>query len=242
MFSALSCTAHSQWHALILYYRSTVCSASLQTQLCILRKVIEHRSSTVPLKVTGPAFPHCGTVHISLHLAPLRSAYRHCSVVCHSDHEDRSAPERHPDVDDQAGSLPRTTLSTGYEPNVNLTQNSPYFISVAHGDDEDVMTVENSQLKHHLLQYPKIKVFRRHGKTQEQFNEQLKDEEYREKFQCHRKFFLAILKTLFIPVPDDWRDDAYNALQIPAGTRRKCCPRTFDGKLMNKSKLQLLLL
>ena len=37
-------------------------------------------------------------------------------------------------------------LSTDFEPNLNLTQDNPNFISIAGGDDEDLMTVEKSQL------------------------------------------------------------------------------------------------
>ena len=41
-------------------------------------------------------------------------------------------------------------------------------------------------------------VFKRHGETWEQFNEQFKDEEYIGKCQYNRKFFLTILRTTFI--------------------------------------------
>ena len=57
-----------------------------------------------------------------------------------------SAHVLHPDVGDRSGSLARTALCTGYEPNFIQPQSNPNFISIADGDDEDLMTVESSQL------------------------------------------------------------------------------------------------
>ena len=52
----------------------------------------------------------------------------------------------HSDVSGQSGSIARRARSTGYEPNVIQNESGTNFMSIADGDDEDLMTVENSHL------------------------------------------------------------------------------------------------
>ena len=52
----------------------------------------------------------------------------------------------HSDVIDQYGSIARHAQSTGYEPNLFLPKDDTNKLSIADGDDEDLMCVENYQL------------------------------------------------------------------------------------------------
>ena len=120
----------------------------------------------------------------------------------------------HPDVGDQCGALFRTALSTGYEPNFVLPHSYPNFISAANGEDEDQMTVEHSQLgQAHLIQCVKIMFLRRHGETRKQFNEQPREEEYKEKFQLPPHVVPHDPQNFVHRVSDYWRNQRYNALQ-----------------------------
>ena len=142
-------------------------------------------------------------------------------IAHHSEHQDRSAHVLHPDVGDPSGSLGRKALSTGHEPNLILPQS-------------------NSSDKLHLLWCLKMMFLRRHGKTQEQCNEQPKDEEYMEKFQYHCKFFPTILKTLII------EPEILGGIKVttPCSTSRNNSSMPFQNineQLVHKSNYQQLL-
>ena len=72
-----------------------------------------------------------------------------------SEHQDRSAHVLHPDVGDQYGSLPRTELSTGCEPNLILPQSKPTYSSRARMKIERQLKILSSD-KLHLLSCLKI--------------------------------------------------------------------------------------
>ena len=130
------------------------CTAPLFVQLVFERMVIEHSCSTVPFRSPWCAFHivqrythFCVSLisdsHTDLDLLLCDKMFDTVDqhIAHYSEHQDRFARVLHPDVGDQSGSLDRTALSTGCEPNLFLPQSSPHFI-----EDEELMSVENSQL------------------------------------------------------------------------------------------------
>ena len=108
--------------------RAALCSfSSFADSIVDLQKFIKHSLSTVPLKSPGAL----STVYNGTYTSSRRSLQIRIQrfqkgdkmfntvgqqVVHHSDLQDRSAHVLHPDVGDQAGSLPRTAITTGYGP------------------------------------------------------------------------------------------------------------------------------
>ena len=73
------------------------------------------------------------------------------AIVQHVAHrvecQDISAQVRHSDVSGQTGSRARTARSTSDEPNLIQNERGTTYMSIADGDDEDPMGIENSQLE-----------------------------------------------------------------------------------------------
>ena len=59
--------------------------------------------------------------------------------------QDISAQVHHADVSGQSGCNARIARSTCYEPNVGLDESGNVFMSMADGDDEDLMETKKSQ-------------------------------------------------------------------------------------------------
>ena len=86
----------------------------------------------------------------------------------HVERQDISAQVHQADVKGRSGSIVRTARSTGREPNLIQYESGTHLMSIADGDNADLMGIENSLLGQVL----KIMFFKWHGDTQVQFTEQ----------------------------------------------------------------------
>ena len=68
-------------------------------------------------------------------------------IAHHVEREDISAQVHHADVSGRSGSIARTARSTGHEPNLIQYESGTHLMSIADGDDEDLMGMENCQLE-----------------------------------------------------------------------------------------------
>ena len=80
--------------------------------------------------------------HITLGERCTRSVVQ--QIAHHVERQNFSWQVQHSDVSDQPGSAARTARSTGYDPNFRQNESGTMYISIADGEDEDLMRVENS--------------------------------------------------------------------------------------------------
>ena len=65
----------------------------------------------------------------------------------HVERQEKSAQVHQADVKGRSGSIVRTARSTGHEPNLIQYESGTHLMSIADGDDEDLMGMDNSQLE-----------------------------------------------------------------------------------------------
>ena len=93
-------------------------------------------------------------------------------------------------------SISSIARSTSYEPNFIQNESGANVLSVADGDDEDLMGSGSFQLGHAPSSLSlEDHVFKWHGETWVQFIEQPKGTKYMERFQYYNKDFFTVLNT-----------------------------------------------
>ena len=68
-------------------------------------------------------------------------------IAHHVERQDISAQVHQADVKGRSGSIVKTARSTGHEPNLIQYESGTRLMSIADGDDEDLMGMDNSQLE-----------------------------------------------------------------------------------------------